>query len=102
MHCGCLPCCVPNGICRGSAARAISPPDGKSVPGLSMKQMKGNGSPKDLHMETATDTQPAATTPRTILVAGDDLAFHEIEVMTPNPTGGQILTAAGASREPHT
>lgn len=64
--------------------------------------MKGNGSPKDLHMETATDTQPAATTPRTILVAGDDLAFHEIEVMTPNPTGGQILTAAGASREPHT
>lgn len=53
-------------------------------------------------MQTATDTQPARTSPRTIFVAGDDLAFHEAEVIAASPTGFDILAAAGASREPHT
>lgn len=45
-------------------------------------------------------TQLAAKVPRTILVAGEDLAFREIAIMAANPTGRQILTAAGAGNAP--
>jgi len=39
-------------------------------------------------------------TPHTILVAGEDLAFREIQIMAANPMGRQILTAAGAEITP--
>jgi Prokaryotic E2 family E/Multiubiquitin len=51
-------------------------------------------------MQPATATQSAAMTPQTILVAGEDLAFREIQIMAANPMGRQILTAAGAEITP--